>query len=116
MCRDQGSGTETKDKEKRSAEASIEARHADTETREKTTGETDRVEGSAEAPGSGAEAKDIAIGVSGKISSRAEESAGGTTSGTDAHFSARLISATATRVLRALFVILPLGASPINTH
>ncbi len=67
MCRDQGSGTETKDKEKRSAEASIEARHADTETREKTTGETDRVEGSAEAPGSGAEAKDMARGVSVKI-------------------------------------------------
>ena len=67
MCRDQGSGTETKDKEKRSVEASIEARHAGTETREKTTGETDRVEGSAETPGSGAEAKDMARGVSVEI-------------------------------------------------
>ena len=67
MCRGNDSGTEAKDREKRSAEASIEARHADTETREKTTGETDRVEGSVEAPGSGAEAKDMARSVSVKI-------------------------------------------------
>ena len=49
MCRGKGSGTEAKDNEKRSAEASTEAKHTGTETREKTMGKTDRAEGSAEA-------------------------------------------------------------------
>ena len=66
--------------------------------------------------GSGAEGKDMARGVSVKISSRAEESAEGDHFGTDAHFSARFKYATATRVSRGLFVILPLGTCPINTH
>ena len=50
------------------------------------------------------------------ILSRAEESAEGDHFGTDAHFSARFKSATATGVSKGLFVILPLGTSPIYTH
>ena len=57
LCRDPSSGTETKDNENRSIEASIEAKHNGTETREKTSSEADRVEGGAEASGSGTEAK-----------------------------------------------------------
>ena len=118
VSKQKGPAPKAKDKEKRrkaSVEVPTEAKHAGTRKERRIKGKTDRAEGSAEAmvpvP---RQTEDKGRFCDEKRSCRGECRGGPLRH--RCSFLGPLKDATATRVFKGLFVILPLGTSPIYTH